>query len=661
MTSDQIQQVISALLFFVIPTFTGYFINQLFVIAKTKLLKRTLKNIQEKNSVEYITLKLGEYFVYGALVIFTIIFLFHNYLASNTFELAVKTVYVITALGIGLFVLEKFIGKNKTIEKYLEINYVAIFIVVVLAVAVYKVWRIDAPAFSSLNWDLYHHQLLVNQILHGKFSVLTTQLSDTFQFGGYTTMFHSLMAVSQSMFNVNILEYWFYIEFFYFLFTLFVAYSVAQILFKNKLVSVLAVILCALSFESNSAYTSFFLIPQNITATLVALFVARTIKRFENGLDGLDNTSVIFIIFATLMHLIIGPTGLTFMLFVIMWVALKNVFKQKAFDEESPRLDWILSGVAVLLLVIFPVVVNTMDLSYLNRGEAQYFNFSFNEKMEYFQIFLGYLPLVLLPLGLIGLLTEKNTKNKMIFVMIIGMLTVIVSPIPYSLKFISYSRYFIYPTMAFGIWFLIKELLNGIENKIVRVGLSGIVVVLLLVSMGGIFVANAAMYKQVPTYKNLATHVTQNEIYASNFIKERYNSASALLVADPATMHIVETLSGLNSPGGAYTDQNTRKVISDVFFSRDSETLSKELFQIKDGLNPSDYDKIVFVISGRFTKWQLGSTEEKNGIFWNVWTPYDLTLEGYSKYDFLDFITNFSSFKEVYRNQGVIVLELSKQ
>ncbi len=659
MNFEHIDSALSATFFFIIPAFTGYLIKALVMLARKLLRKQEPAIFIETSGLEYFVVKFSEYFVYGSIFIF-ISNIFGSQILKVGFEQTAKAMYVLSTVGIFFYIAEKLSNHNKTLSKYLDIRLLPSLVFVVLAIGVYSMWRLDSPASATLNWDLYHHQLLATQILENKFSVLTTQLSDTFQFGGYTTMFHTIMATSQYLFVPSILNYWYFVELIYFGLTLLIGYSVAQIVFKNKIVSLITVVFCAFSFESNSAYTSFFLIPQNLTASLVALFVARTIKRVEQGLDGFDFTNIAFIVFATLMHLIIGPTGLAFLLYVILWAALKGVFKQATQSEETTKLDWALSILSVALLIVFPLVVSAMDLSYLNRGEAQYFNFSFEEKIEYFRIFLGYLPIIFIPLGLIYLLFENNTRSKMIFVLVLGMITVIVSPIPYSMKFISYSRYFIYPVMSLGIWMLMKSAYLKARSKVLKVFILLPIITALATSMVVIFTINTAIYKQVPSYKNTSTHVTQNEIEAAEFVRSTYKGTSTMLISDPATMHIVETLSGVNTPGGAYTDQNTRAVISEIFFSRDSQTLSERVFDIKDSLDKSSYDKIVFVVSGRFTKWQLGSNEEKSGIFWNVWTPYDLTLEAYSKYDFLDFITNFSNFKEVYRNQGVIVLELSR-
>ena len=53
----------------------------------------------------------------------------------------------------------------------------------------YLIWRMYSPYPSPLNWDIWEHQTAIHAILNGNISLLPSQLSDTFGFNGYTTLF----------------------------------------------------------------------------------------------------------------------------------------------------------------------------------------------------------------------------------------------------------------------------------------------------------------------------------------------------------------------------------------------------------------------------------------------------------------------------------------
>ncbi len=174
----------------------------------------------------------------------------------------------------------------------------------------------------------------------------------------------------------------------------------------------------------------------------------------------------------------------------------------------------------------------------------------------------------------------------------------------------------------------------------------------------GIFLANIITFKQVPNYKEVSTHVTQNEIAAAKFLRENYKNQNVLLVSEPATMHVLDTLSTINTPAGAYATSDTRRILSQIYLSRDSQKMGAELFKIRDLVKGNNYDKILLVVGKRFEIWQNESAERKFGIYYNVWKPYDLTLKEQENLGFIDFVKNQTKYKEIFRNEGVIIFEI---
>jgi hypothetical protein len=150
--------------------------------------------------------------------------------------------------------------------------------------------------------------------------------------------------------------------------------------------------------------------------------------------------------------------------------------------------------------------------------------------------------------------------------------------------------------------------------------------------------------------------VTESEIGAATFIESNYRDQNAIIISEPATMYILEGLSGVNSPGGVFTDLNTRKTVSNIYFSRDSELMKYEIFGARDTLLPTETpEKALLVISGRFSKWQNASRDQKFGIYWNVWKPADISLE---EYDFIEFIEDYAKFELVHKNKGLRIYEI---
>lgn len=169
------------------------------------------------------------------------------------------------------------------------------------------------------------------------------------------------------------------------------------------------------------------------------------------------------------------------------------------------------------------------------------------------------------------------------------------------------------------------------------------------------------MYKGVPNYKNLSTHISPPEIQAAEFLKETYGKErdKVLLVSDPATMHILEGLSGINSPGGAYTSLRTRQLLTETYLKRD-KNIRRKLFEIKDLVEKNKHEKIIFVVSGRYREWQLGPEEDRYGIHWNVWRPKDLDPAELQKHDFIYYLRDVLGFRQVFINEGLVIFEVER-
>jgi hypothetical protein len=181
--------------------------------------------------------------------------------------------------------------------------------------------------------------------------------------------------------------------------------------------------------------------------------------------------------------------------------------------------------------------------------------------------------------------------------------------------------------------------------------------------LGGIlfitFIVNITKYKQTPEYKNIYTHISPLEVEAARYISENYNKNTTLLLSDPTTMQLLEGVSGINSPGGAFATEETRKILSETYLIRDNQS-DKQLLDIQDGLAKNYIDTKLLVISGRYEKWQKLGELEKRGIVENIWKPLDINYKDWDEDSYLTYLLKDKNFKLVYKNSGVLVFEIIK-
>ena len=601
------------------------------------------------------------YYVYGSLFIYLLAFVSY-FIAGlaiaesiNFIQIFVYSTYGFTVIGLILIAANLVVKTIKThfdaqnslaFRKSVARNLWVLLGCLFLSVIVWGIWRINSPLQTTLNWDIYHHQALANIIQQNEFHLFTSGLSDTFQFDGYSTLFHTLLVTPQALFHIDILEFWWFAEFFH-LFTAILASFLVGYAFSNRMkVGLIAAVFGAFIFEANGAYTSLFLIPQNLSAIVGAVFIAHLIYAKRLGTERLvDISTVLFAIFIILNHIVIG-----FLVAFMLWIATAYLWLNQRYKTKWVQIAFVL--ISLITLVAFPLVTGTIDLDTLNRGEAAFFNYTYEQKYDLMKDVYGYSLLVFLPLGLLYSAKRRSLYSTLLVVLSIGLITLTISPIPYALKLYAFGRFFVHALLALGMWLIVKNL----GSRLYWVAL-----ILLTLSLTLIFITNTVKFKQVPTYGNLSTHVSPHEIEAAKFLRENYLNQNVLLLADPATMHILEGLSAINTPGGAYTDTKTRKLLSDIYYVRDSETMSREIFKARDLLTDEKPDLILLAINGRFKRWQEIDDERKYGIHWNVWTPRDLTMDMLEAYDFIDFVSNTDEFDEVFKSDGIVVFEVRER
>ncbi|MFZ5424216.1 MAG: hypothetical protein ACOZAO_00250 [Patescibacteria group bacterium] len=633
--------MVAASMFYISPILIG----RAFIILKKLAYKsRTLIELESDDNVAFAITELVMSFVYGAIITFGLAFLTFSEkfssLLNKTFAQGFRNA-MITALTVSTVIVLTNTIFNLLKKPQIKLAKLAVPIyIIALSLGAYAIWRWDAGLNTTLNWDLYEHQTIVNEMQKGNFDITPLNLSDTFQFNSYSTLFHVLIFQAQLLVKSDILGFWWFVEYFHLLGTIAVSYVVGYALTRNKWIGITSALFGAFIFESFIAYTSLFLIPQNLAATVIAAFLARTVIRNQRGDTTHEISTGIVIIYLLLNHLIIGAAGVAVVLFANSYL---NIFKK---TKRIP-LQQILVLLAALVVVLSPLVTSKIETyDDLNRGEAEHFNLSIERKLGLVTEFYGFTFFILLPLGLMYVINRKRTDLYLLLLITLGTLGVVGATLPYTLKFYTTGRYLVHAVMAIGFWDIVKRF---------NVFFKSLSFLLLTAALLIIYTLNISGFKQTPVYKTTSTHVTDYEIEAAKFIKDNYYGQNVWIVSEPATMYILEGLSGVNSPGGVFTEISNREVLSQIYFTRDSVEMAKQIYNIDDLLLKEKPDKILFTVSGRFSRWQGFKDKYKFGIFWNVWTPEDLTLVDY---DFINFMEEYAKFKLVFKNNGLAIFEV---
>ncbi len=628
--------IISSLAFYLVP----------FIIGKglTSLTKR-----ERPASLEQKILYFFANFSVGGLVIYAQILFAHFTGITKIFPLSKVIIFIIgcDVLLSTITILYSHIKLQKSQKgntKERVNNLLLILFFVFVTIIIFSLWTLNSPSSATLNWDIYHHQTLINLIKKDQFRLLSSKMSDSFQFTGYLTIFHTLGAIPQIIFNPNILDFWYFAQYFHLLSVALISYLFAYAVTKKRLPALIAAILGTLVFESSMAYTSLFLMPQNLAAVITGAFLAKIILEYPRTTKQLVTDFLVFAAFILPMHLIVGSLGTFLFIFTTGFLYLEKI-------KEDRKIQNILLAASFISIPVIFFLATKVDLSGLNRGEAAHYTYNLAKKVEMMRDFYGYGLLAFLPLGYFYALKKGQTKYTLLMILNNGIMSLIIASIPYTLKLQSVGRLTTHTLMALGVWMLIKPL-----PKIAQY----VAIVFLTITFGAVFIINAHMFKGVPDYRNLSTHISPVEIKAAEFLKENYSGKPVLIVSEPATMHILEGLSGVNSPGGAYASTETREILTEIYIRRD-ENIKKKLFKIRDGLEGEKYEKILFVISGRFKEWQLAPNEDRYGIHWNVWRPQDLEPRDFEKYGFIYYLEEFAEFRRVFRNSGVVIFEVDRE
>ncbi len=376
------------------------------------------------------------------------------------------------------------------------------------------------------------------------------------------------------------------------------------------------------------------------TAEVIGVFVGQKRNFFEmlfSILFGLVFSSL----FLFLTHYVVG------MLAVFIYTGVYLYFRYEKMIAETVNQTVILE-IIVLIITVLILFSSLVPLGFLNSGEAEFFNFPIGEKFSFMLRAYGYSILLFLPLGVVKIIKSKEKLEIIAMMIALFILSLVLMQLPYVFKFYVLGRFFVHLIMAIGMVVLL--------NKTTSLFINNLLILFYIFIYIGIFVANSYYWKNILNYKNILTHISPNEIKASEFIKNKYSGNDILLISDPATQNIIETLSGINSQGGAYANKRTRGQLIAISDATVPQEIRDRLYLINDTIELVAGIRLL-VLSGRYFQWQLASVQNKNALYFNVWTPSDLTYNNKKYIELLSSDTN--DFTLVYENPSLVILEVN--
>lgn len=513
------------------------------------------------------------------------------------------------------------------------------------------IWHADSPYPNPLNWDMYEHQTLINEIRQGHFAFLTSQISDTFTVNSYPPFFHLVLAGLQVITRLPPLSFWWLFEKVFFFCTVLASIWLGWIVTKDKWAAFFSGMLGAFVFESHMAYTSLFLMPQTLCALVFVFTLIRLLKRFdlERSRGGRTSTrifdfwQILLMVIMFVAHYIVGTVAILTLLGTFFLLRF-DLFKGRTFTRIF----------SIVPLVVFPVICATLmlkpDLTFdpFQTSESIHFNLNLAQKIEIVRQWYGLSFPILGVLGVWGIM-KKEKKVKKVEKVILGiglfLIGLVLIPFPYVVKFYVLARYVWHVVFAIGLSWVISLL----GSKYIKVAAATFVCTIFVL----IFINNQQGFKSILKYNKLTTHTTLYDKLVAEFLQENYgNQEGVLLISEPATQGILEALSGVNTQGGVYATTETRKIVDNIYPTHDVWFIRSSLYQVKDKLAREHGDKIFLVLSGRFFAWQEKSEVQKMDTSFNIWQPQDLTFRDK---EYINWLKKQEDFSLVFENEGMAI------
>ena len=580
----------------------------------------------------FFTKRIAQAWILGALIWFIVYFLVTVVSASlkiaNFAELIRALAIVVSGLSLINIAVSWFKEKPKISLENIQISGI---LLIFTAFVYFIIWKRNTPYPLQLNWDIYEHITLANNIVLGKLSFFAPKISDTFTFNSYSPLFGVLLSLPKIIFQKSLIGIYWWLEYWHFLLTAVVSFMLARKVFAGKWLSLTSAIFSSLVFESVIAYSTLFLVPQTLVA-LIAVFVFLEIKDYKMRM------LLIAALVILLMHYVIGV--LCLLILALFYLAIR--FQP---SEKLLKILILISSLVSAFLIALNFFGNWQVLA---REEASHYIFPIEQKLGFLLDWYGIILFVFALLGCVKIFKSGSNLQRVILIIALLVFGISLAPFSYFLKFYVVGHYFINIVIIAGVAVLTANL-----PAVLRLlGIAWLTFVLLVT-----FYKNQLVYKGPLHFQDYETLVSPQEFAAGDWLANYQKNDHLFLISDPSLQYILEASSGVNTQGGVYMDLQTRKALISINGSFDPEFIKHQLLSIKD-LNQSDNQlshKTLFVIGGRYFAWQNLSNEEKESTFYNIWSPVQMNT--YNKIYF-DFLNQSQQFKLLYKNDQLAIFEV---
>ncbi|MCL5010581.1 MAG: hypothetical protein M1289_03170 [Patescibacteria group bacterium] len=578
----------------------------------------------------FFTKKIFQAWVIGAFWWFILYFTIHailGILKINSFSLVIRD------LAVGISILSIFNIGYSCLRKGLKIDFkklpIGVFLLGFTSVIYFLVWNRNTPYPLELNWDIYEHITLADLISQGKLSFFTSQISDTFTFNSYSPLFGILLSLPKIMFQRNLLGIYWWLGYWHYFLTALASYLIAQRVFRDRFLAIMAVIVSSLVFESVEVYTSLFLIPQTLVA-LITILVALEVKEYKK-ISLLITALVIF-----LMHYIVGP--LCLLVLAVLYLA--------------PRLPITLNFLNRMIILGALAFIASLGLNFVGRWstlaieEASHFDFSLAKKAGFVLDWYGFF-LIFVLIGFLNILKNRNFFQKIVLILALFVSAVSFAPFSYFLKFYVLGHYLTNLIIVAGIGALVADF-SFLSRTFSALWLTAVLLI--------VFYKNQIVYKEPLHFGNYVTQISKEEINASDWLAS-YNKGNSFLVSDPSTQYILEAVSGVNSQGGVYMNLRTRKTLEAINESYNSGLIKEKLLSIKDVIASDNAvgRKVLFAVGGRYFAWQRLPAYQKESTFYNIWSPRAIS---HNDKAYVNFLKNSQGFRLLYENSQIAIFKV---
>lgn len=537
-------------------------------------------------------------FAFAAITYFPSTLIGKSFLWANAIPVILWIAAIFSMLGI------LFPFRNKVfplLKAHLLSGVALVFLSATISFLIWT-WRSPYP----LNWDMYEHQTLVNAVRLGKFSFSTGQISDTFGFGSYPPFFHVLLSSAQhKLVNTpeDIASFWQWSGFWQAVAVGLASYSLTFAIARRRLTASLAVVLGTLIFDSTIAFTSLFLLPQNVCAVFATFVMAKLAYDWQVR----RHTSVVLfaisLIALILSHYVIGSVAAALLFF--WWFCLRFTDVIDDLAQKYPLVEtFLIGGIA------FNVGASAVNLSFINKGEGGDYIFSAASVSQFLFKSYGNSWLLLLPLAIKKYFQQRSYLWTLSFFVFLSFIMVLTAPLPYMFKFFVLGRFWLILWLSIGL----ATLFGYLRTSLFR--MAGVAVVIAGLAM--LLMANTMEWKRQLAFQERWVHFQEDDLAVATYLKNKY-SPQTLIVSDPSTQYILEGLSGLNSPGGAFENTEKRDLLANALLANEPEQLAQAIRQTEDGLVPASQK--LFVFSGRTWQWMSMNQGSRNSFSVNVWAP----------------------------------------